>query len=255
MSEWPYGSVGYDAAVMALGPVGYWKLSETSGTVARDLSGHGRDGTYQSAENLGGDPALEGGPPAAWFDGEADYVTVPDSDAFSVTTTGGLTVMVLVRPDSLDMPNTEGSGYVHFLGKGASNNHEWAFRMYQESNTEGRANRICFYVFNLSGGLGVGESFQDALTVGEWIHVVGTLDATTKTIAIYKNGVLRQADPYFGEGAYAQVDPGNGTAPLRIGTRNVASFWKGSIGNVAVIPRCLTAQEISDVHRAIGGTP
>lgn len=254
LTGWPIGSVGYDAAVHALSPSGYWKLSETRGTVAFDGGSRLMHGTYQSSANLGGNPVAQGWRAAAEFDGESDYVTVTDSDArpFSVPTAGGLTVMAFIRPDSLDMPNTEGSGYVHFLGKGSSGQHEWTFRMYQASNTEGRANRICFYVFNLAGNLGVGESFQDTLTAGEWIHVAGTIDDTAKEIAIYKNGVLRQSDSYFGNGAYVDVVPEAGTAPLRIGTRNVASFWEGAIANVAVFPSALTEGEIAGVYAAAG---
>jgi hypothetical protein len=38
----------YDNAVLALGPLAYWKLDETSGTTAVDSSGNGNNGTYSS---------------------------------------------------------------------------------------------------------------------------------------------------------------------------------------------------------------
>jgi hypothetical protein len=64
--------------------------------------------------------------------------------------------------------------------------------MYQEGNSEDRANRISFYSFNLSGGLGACSYFQDDVTVGEWIHYVGTFDDVRTTL--YKNGVERDSD-------------------------------------------------------------
>jgi hypothetical protein len=38
----------YETAVLADGPLGYWPLDETYGTTMRDLSTHGRNGTYVS---------------------------------------------------------------------------------------------------------------------------------------------------------------------------------------------------------------
>jgi len=43
----------YSAGVMALSPVGFWQLNETSGTTAHDSSGNGNDGTYQAGVSLG----------------------------------------------------------------------------------------------------------------------------------------------------------------------------------------------------------
>ena len=43
----------YNASVLALNPVGFWPLNETSGTTAFDDSGHGNNGTYQSGVTLG----------------------------------------------------------------------------------------------------------------------------------------------------------------------------------------------------------
>jgi hypothetical protein len=55
------------------------------------------------------------------FDGVDDYVEVPDNDAYSVPTTGELTVSFWMRPDVLDFQTTIASGdgpYIDFLGKG-----------------------------------------------------------------------------------------------------------------------------------------
>jgi hypothetical protein len=62
------------------------------------------------------------------FDGIETYIEVPSSADFSVPTTGELTVSAWIRPETLAFPNTEGSGYVHWLGKGDKGQHEWAFR-------------------------------------------------------------------------------------------------------------------------------
>jgi len=50
----------YRDAVLALAPAGYWRMGETSGTVAADSSGHGLTGTYVGAPTLGAAGALAG---------------------------------------------------------------------------------------------------------------------------------------------------------------------------------------------------
>ena len=180
-------------------------------------------------------------------DGIDDYVEAPDSDDFSIDTTGGLTIGAWMKPGALYFPTPEGSGYVHWLGKGGPRQHEWTFRMYSRDNTEDRGNRISFYVFNPDGGLGVGSYFQDPITAGEWIHVVGVADS--ERAYIYKNGVLRDSDRYAGA-----ITSRNGTAPLRMGTRDLRSYFLGGLAEVRVWNRPLTAEEIADWH-AFGIVP
>jgi hypothetical protein len=109
---------------------------------------------------------------AAVFDGLDDYVEIADHPDYSIATTGELTVAALIRPDSLEMPAQERTGYVHWLGKGIPGQDEWTLRMYQLGNREDRENRISCYGFNLdarTGGtrFGIGSHFQDELTPGE----------------------------------------------------------------------------------------
>ncbi len=192
------------------------------------------------------------------FDGVRDYLQVNDSDGLSVATKGGLTVSAWIRPSTLVFPNTEGSGYVHWLGKGEGTQQEWTFRMYSQDNTEGRANRISFYLFNLAGpalpnggygpNIGIGSYFQDAVTPGAWIHVVGTAD--DQRTYIYKDGRLRDQDKYRApdDPTVRPITPQNGTAPLRIGTRDFQSYFPGDIAEVKVWSRALTQAEVSALY-------
>jgi len=194
-----------------------------------------------------------------WFNGVNSYVEAPDSDDFSVTTTGTLTISAWFRPDTLAFSKNEGSGYVNWLGKGTgsgtSGQQEWYFRMYSQGNTEGRQNRISFYVFNPQGGLGIGSHFQDPVTPGEWIHVVGVIDG--QNTYLYKDGVLRDCDQYQKGSAPAvkgcnqysfSITPANGTAPLRIGTVDLNSFMQGGIKEVRIWNRALAASEVAELY-------
>src|SRR5216684_3268843 len=162
------------------------------------------------------------------FNGIDNYVEIPSSDGFSVSTSGELTVSAWLRPDALNFPNWESSGYVHWMGKGEAGQHEWVFRMYNRDNTTEtpqRPNRISFYVFNPDGGLGVGSYFQDPAKPGEWIHVTGVVDR--ERTYIYKDGELQRCDQYQGtpsggcHGHPEVIHPEPGSAPLRLGTRDL----------------------------------
>jgi len=177
------------------------------------------------------------------FDGGRTYIEVPSSAEFSIAPGAGLTISAWIRPEAPSFINTEGSGYVHWLGKGEKEHYEWTFRMYSQDNTEGRGNRISFYVFNPVGGLGVGSYFQDELQLGHWIHVVGAADS--QRTYIYRDGVRRDSDVYAGK-----VTPRAGSAPFRVGTRDLNSFFAGEIRAVRVWNRLLTDNEVADLYNA-----
>ena len=237
-----YAASVYDTAVLADSPVGYWPIAP--GTT-EDHTLSGMDGMFSGSP---GSTVLPNGDPAAVFNGIDQYFTIPDHDLLEVTTTGILTVEAWMRPDTLEFPDSEGSGYVHWMGKGTAGQHSWVARMYNYTNTENRPNRISGYSFNLSGGLGAGSYFQDPVAAGEWIHyalVINTVDTSpvypTGYTKIYKNGVLRDQDSLSGY----SIIPGNGTAPMRVGTRDLSSFFQGAIGKVAVYNYELTGAQLA----------
>lgn len=245
---------GIGSSVASVGP--YWQAS-----AAIDPAGYPGPfdpytqtltDTIAVADTHAPEPGIPG--LSVTFDGVDDYVEIADHNAWSIATTGELTVLGVIRPDSLRMAATEGSGYVYWVGKGTSSQQEWAFRMYQLGNTENRKNRCSCYAFNLTGGLGNGSYFQDDLVVGQWLMITGCWDATT--VSIYKDGVLRDSD-LLDQSATGgpTITPANGTAPLRIGTRDLGSYFQGGISRVAIWNRKLTGAEITGLQTArTGGT-
>jgi hypothetical protein len=122
-----------------------------------------------------------------------------------------------------------------------------------------RPNRISAYIWNATGGEGAGAYFQDELPAGRWIHVVACYDPGDRTdplagVSIFRDGILR-AGPLHSRGArYASYDivATHGAAPLRLGTRDLRSFFGGALDEVAVYPRVLSAAEIAENYRAAG---
>jgi hypothetical protein len=95
--------------------------------------------------------------------GVDSYVEIASVADYSIATTGELSVSAWMRPDTLDFPRWEETGYVYWLGKGASGKQEWAFRMYNRDNTTEtppRPNRISVYTFNPDGGRELAAIFR-----------------------------------------------------------------------------------------------
>src|SRR5262249_2089943 len=118
-------SDSYSSVVLAKGPVGYWRLGETSGPTAFDLSGASHDGAYLGNPTFRQPAAIAGAADTAVsFNGPSsgDYVEIAEpvdgSQAFSQPTSGtGLTVEAWLRPDLLTFPGETAGKYIHWLGK------------------------------------------------------------------------------------------------------------------------------------------
>lgn len=212
-----------------------------------DLSGRGHTGTYHPAGRHPSWSRLPNGDCVAVFDGATQYLEVPDANDLSVTSRGELTIEAWLRPDTLQFPFEEGSGYVHVLGKGAPGRQEYVARMYSKVNDEQRPNRISGYAFNPTGSFGSGSYFQVPVAVGEWVLVDIVINTRTTSpayptgyVKIFRNGELKDTtglDQY-------DVIPVNGTAPLRVGTRDFASYFRGAVGKVALYLHELPAERI-----------
>jgi hypothetical protein len=219
-------AVRYDQMILAENPVFYRTLGGSPDVSHRPS---GSPWTFTRMSN---------GDRATVFNGSNQYLEFPSSPRYSVPQNGALTIETWIRPDVLDFPAAEGDGYVHFAGKGEPGQHEWVLRMYSQHNAANRPSRISGYAFNAEGGLGSGSYFQDPVVAGRWLHVAVVIDR--ENVRIYKNGELRDTTPLD----QFDVVPTPGSAPLRIGTRDRRSFFKGAIAKFALYDRALSQQEL-----------
>ncbi|WP_374562829.1 LamG-like jellyroll fold domain-containing protein [Ideonella sp.] len=247
----------YDRTVLADSPQLYLPLGGASGLV--DASGHHHDGV---AHHAPGTTSFLNGDLATRFNGVDQYIEVKDKDSLSITAAGVLTMEAWVRPDVLNFSHEESADqpYVHWMGKSTNGQSEYVARMYShDADWAGdgidppRPNRISGYAFNLGGGLGAGSYFQDAVGVGQWIHYVLVIntnkrsgDYPTGYTKVYKNGQLRDQDAL----ADYDIDPGNGTAPFRIGSARLEGFFEGAIAKVALYKRELKAAQVLRHYQA-----
>ena len=186
----------------------------------------------------------------------------PNLADYSLATKGELTVSVWMRPDTLNFPKTEPKkDYIHWLGKGDASgengNQEWTFRMYNHSDPldhPPRTNRISFYLFNPEGGLGVGSFVQVPVHKGQWIHVASVADANRTYF--YRDGKFIRCDTYRGpqqgsceihfqdppnSNQQLEIEPQAGSAPLRVGTKDLGSFFEGGLTRLRIWSRALSA--------------
>jgi hypothetical protein len=206
---------------------------------ALDLIG-GNDGARRNGAGFA--PGLVG--EAIHLDGIDDFVEVPDSPSLTLSS---LTLDAWVWPDvvtgtlhsivtkyNASLAGPEGVSW-SLLG---TTNGGLALTVYQ-SPTQYRSLEIDSQV----------------LAAGQWQHVAATFDGPTQEIRIYLNGVER----------LGRLDPGSSTvvindslASVNIGALinaqgNPHGLWAGSIDEVDIFNRALTASEIQAIHQAGSG--
>ena len=211
--------------------VGYWPLDETSGTKAKDASGHGLDGTYVGNPQLGDKPAVGSGSSVTFLDSFVRLPTLP------IDFSKGFTVSAWAKPRSArfydriwDFSNGLGKDMI-WLGR---NQHR------DEVGFEIRATRSG--VAPRTGGKG-------SMTQGRWAFYVVTVDPAG-TYTLYINGGVA------GSGAYRV--PAKGSRSLDYIGRSpwtAQGTFDGSIDEVSVFSRALDPDEVKKLTIVGSSTP
>jgi len=211
-----------------LQPVSHWKFDEGEGTIAYDSVGTNHGTIYGATWTTGQiNSALS-------FDGVDDYVDIPYNSSLDIDAQDGITLSVWINlntyPDSLHqgpifgLYDSTDAGTKNYLAIGKS--------IY--------GNVIAWDQFPPSGG-GITSIKPDLDT---WYHVVVTEDSSQK--AIYINGTLDVSDNI------PESYQGKTPDTIRIGNRadGLATFYfNGTIDDVSVYNRALSAEEIWKIYR------
>lgn len=228
-------AVSYDDLIESSAPVAYWPLDNPNARLSEDHTS-GRRGTFVGHPEA---TSMPNGDSATSFNGIDQYFEVPSSAPLSPIPTGELTIEAWMRPDALQFTKAEREGYVHWLGKGESGEHEFAARIYNLSNSVDRPSRISGYSFEAEGGLGAGSFFEDKLVPGQWVHYVFIINTQKRTAdfpdgytKIYRDGILRAKNNLSIRGN--SIQPDRTRAPFRVATRDFGSFFQGAVGKVSL---------------------
>lgn len=199
---------------------GYWKLDETSGTVAADSSGSGRpltaSGCTWGTGWVGGSLVANGACTAA----SAGPVVRTDQSftvAAWVSYSGGSTNATILSQDGV----TNSGFYLQYL---AAENH-WAFTL---PNSDSSFETLV-----------TARSSQPA-SANVWTHVAGVYDASAQQLRLYVDGVLVAIASH--SGAW------HADGPMRIGRGKWhggnTDWWRGDVDDARAFQGALTDDQI-----------
>ncbi len=194
--------------------VGWWPLDEGSGTVAKDASGNGYDGTFK------GEPQWAAGRfgSALAFDGKDDYVDTAFTQNLG-TWTVGCWVKSPAAPAAV-----AAAGPIH-----------------RESNFQINWNHTNA-TFRGAAGVKVGSTWHGAsfgaLQADTWYHLTGTYDG--QDLKTYTNGQLITTN------STPDGPAANETNTLKLGRHasNAAQFFTGTVDDARVYNHALSQKEI-----------
>ena len=224
-------SVSYSTTVLPGGPLGYWRLGETSGTNAADSSGNGRNGTYVGGVGLSQSSLITNDAnKSVHTDGVDDKVTLP----VLALANSSFTIETWVKTGT----TIGGADQTIFGAFGSSSPGE---ALGVRVLDDGRA-RLSFGGADLDTAAGT-IAFNNSSQ-----HIVATYDAATDTSRIYLNGELKVSGtqgPFTSTTATANLAySGDSANPRR---------YLGHLDEVAVYGRALTSREITAHYQS--GSP
>jgi len=207
---------------------GWWPLDDGSGTSAVDFSGNGDTGTLVNTPTwtTGQDSG------ALTFNGTNQNVTVPDVAALQLS--GSWTVSTWVNFSALP---TSGSFYA-LLTKGAGSYLNYTLRL---SNISGV--QTWGVLFSESAEYYQGAFAQLPVSTGTWYLITGVWDSSTNNLYLYVNGALLAA-PNTG----ANIPATGSGYPLAIGTGLSGNYLAGSLDDVRVYSRALSAADVRKLY-------
>lgn len=203
--------------------VAYWSFDNNVGYVVPDESGNGHDGTLGANNSGQGDEPVGQCGFYLEFDGNDDYVNVPDHSDLDITQE--LTVAVWIRPEKIPS-----SGLMTILSK--DENYEF------HVNSSGRIN---WWWRNSSNQTREFNS-SDTVTINEWVHVAIVYSKSAGTQTIYLDGVASGSTSY-------SEDLMNNSDDLQIGNDQNFSgrYFQGDIDEVHVFNSALTQTDIQQL--------
>jgi hypothetical protein len=222
---------GRDALMTQLGPIAWWKFSESGGTSTADQAGTHTltwNGTPTLASSGG---PIAGGDGMATLDGTDDYATVTDEGDLELHQ--NMTFEARVRPHDA----TGGlQAILSVRGAGTDRN---LYSLYWHPDDS----LYRFYPFTSEGS----STILDVGAANTWIHIVVTVEWTAT-----ERKITRYIDGGAGFTSVTSYLPSVVTREVNVGREGTdgGEFFDGDISELAVWDRLLTPSEITDLYNA-----
>jgi hypothetical protein len=217
----------YATTILEDTPIAYWRLNETSGSVAHDSSGHGNDATYFDCTLDAPGALLDESETAASFNGSTSYVSGPN---FAFAGSASFSIEAWANATEIDS-----GSYHHILTDETQSGNRQGYALFLTSAAE-----VGFERFVDSSN---DIAFGPTLKTGMFHHVAGTYDGATLTL--YFDGVS------VGTASDARLGTGT-TDPFYVGAAESVKFFGGVIGEVAIYDHALSAPRVAAHYHASG---
>ncbi len=210
----------------ALGPVGYWRLSDSTGDAADEMGAHEGEYCLEAASGAEGS-LIEDSDASATFDGEDSYV---DLGAWDVEGKA-LTIVAWVYPTSF----TPQDGRIVSKATGTGvQDHYWMVG-YEDHMGGGRLR----FRLKADGSTSEINGGETALELDRWTFVAAVYDGSE--MRLYQDGVQVGRKTKTGMlDVSSEVDVWIGGNPPVAGDRP----WAGRIDEVAILDRALSEEQI-----------
>lgn len=226
-------------AVVPYQLVGHWRLNETSGTTASDVSGKGNNGTLQNG------PSWASG--ALRFDGTNDVVSVANNSSLDLTKQVSISLWLNVTA----FP-TGAFVWAPLVSKmndnGCVNSRTYSVWL------NGVEKDIHLASYDSSGGQQrTLNTNVNSISTGSWYHYVGVIDRVSGAMTSYINGVESG-----GSTSFPPVDAITNSNPVRIGGLFNGAVcgdpsytdFNGLIDDVRIYRGALSQEMVSDLYTA-----
>ncbi len=211
----------------AFGLVAAYPFAEGSSTTTADVSGNGHTGTLINGITW----TLEGKEGNALsFDGTNDVVEVVDASLLRLGTTQTIAGWLNLT----QLP----SDWVRIIGKGDLN--------YRNYGVWLSASGTIAYQIVSNGGIWVTISSTTQFSAGSWNHFAATYDGTT--IRLYINGQEEASEAYT-------YTPAISADPLTFGYAGYHTYLNGTLDEVRIYGRSLTATEVQTLYTSYAAAP
>jgi hypothetical protein len=229
-----YTSTGGASGDINTGLAGYWKLDESSGTLANDSTGNGNTGTLTNGPTWAAGKINN----ALTLNGTNQYVDA--GNAASLQITGSITLTAWVNASAL------GGTPSSILGKSNPGTSNRSYALNIDPTNCGGAQKFDMVVSTDGTAYAIRCSSTAAVT-GTWYFVADVYDASAQTLHVYVNGALS-------DGTLTGTVPAslfNTTANVNLGRRNNnIDFFNGTIDDARIYSRALSASDVLTLYNA-----
>lgn len=263
-------AAGYDGQILSLSPSVYFKLSDTSGSIAVDASSNGNNGAYENAAGTAQTSTLDDAKLAPGLTGKSPVfqskdITQPNtSDIAQVRLASGLDdlaattgMSVVIWVDVAENVLNVNQGQGNLISIGTSSNLKYKFRLNFLGGSDSRL-EISLGDPGDSGATTAwtGRSASAIVNVQD-VHMFAFTFAPS-AIVMYVDGSPISITTVAGTipASLALVPTSGGSAvPLTLGLDgNASDPFFGNLQAAAQVNTTLTAQQISDIYAAGNGS-